>query len=229
MPKLAIALTITMGLLAGETMARDGHDGHDGRGGLGAGPRSGGNAGGQRSIDFGVHGFGGARGESGSHGFGAIGAPSGPVAPNPNAREWHGGERHFEERHHHYDRPGFVIGTPYVQPNYYWPDYNTQPYYQAPTVIIEPAPPVYIEQQPIYIEQQVVAPDVRPVVQAGSWSYCPDPVGYYPHLRNCPGGWLQIEPQPAGQPPGYWYYCSDPSGYYPYVRACSKAWQNVVP
>ncbi|MGZ5050744.1 MAG: hypothetical protein ACXWAS_06770 [Methylobacter sp.] len=214
MPKLRIALTMIFSLMTSVSMA------HDGRGGLGPGPRGGGNAGGQRSIDFGVHGFGGARGESGSHGFGVIGAPSGPVAPNPNVREWHGGERHFEERHHHYDRSGFVIGTPYVQPNYYWPDYNAPLYYSTPNVIIQSAPPVYIEQQ--------VVPEVPPA-QTGGWNYCPDPAGYYPYEQECPGGWLQIEPQPVGQPPGYWYYCSDPPGYYPYVRVCSKAWQNVVP
>jgi hypothetical protein len=48
-------------------------------------------------------------------------------------------------------------------------------------------------------------------------------------VKECPVGWLSLDPQPEGQEPGYWYYCSNPAGYYPYVRQCSTLWQKVVP
>ena len=35
--------------------------------------------------------------------------------------------------------------------------------------------------------------------QAYRWFYCQDPAGYYPTVRDCPKGWLQVEP--ASEPP----------------------------
>lgn len=67
---------------------------------------------------------------------------------------------------------------------FYYPPY----YYYPPTVIVPTTPPVYIQQQ------------VQPVQpQTGYWYYCQNPDGYYPYVRNCPGGWLQVAPQPHGQ------------------------------
>jgi hypothetical protein len=36
--------------------------------------------------------------------------------------------------------------------------------------------------------------------QASRWYYCNDAKAYYPHVRECPSGWLQVVPQAA--PPG---------------------------
>jgi hypothetical protein len=51
-------------------------------------------------------------------------------------------------------------------------------YYAAPRVVIEQEPPVYVqpEEEPYY------------------WYYCQDPQGYYPYVRNCPGGWMKVVP-----------------------------------
>ncbi len=68
-------------------------------------------------------------------------------------------------------------GYPFYYPLYYYP----------PTVIMPTKPPVYIQQ----------AQPVQP--QTSYWYYCQDPDGYYPYVRNCPGGWLQVAPQPPGQ------------------------------
>jgi hypothetical protein len=75
--------------------------------------------------------------------------------------------------------PGWGPGWwgPYYNPYYY-------PYYQEPPVIIEQQPEIYVqpspqsEQQPIY------------------WYYCKNPQGYYPYVKQCPGGWMKVVPTP---------------------------------
>jgi hypothetical protein len=110
---------------------------------------------------------------------------------------------------------GYGFGYPYYAP-YYYPYY----YYSAPTVVVPPTPPVYIEQS--------AKPALQPI-QPNAWSYCAEPDGYYPHVRDCPGGWQGAQTQPAGEESGYWYYCSNPSGYYPYVKSCSAPWRKLIP
>jgi len=31
--------------------------------------------------------------------------------------------------------------------------------------------------------------------QANYWHYCSNPKGYYPHVKKCPDGWMQVVPQ----------------------------------
>jgi len=33
-----------------------------------------------------------------------------------------------------------------------------------------------------------------------AWYYCPESKAYYPYVKECPGGWQQVAPQP---PPGH--------------------------
>ena len=80
---------------------------------------------------------------------------------------------------------GIVVGSPFWGPWYYPPPYYYPPYY-PPVVIERQAPPVYIEQSP--------AVESRP--QAGYWYYCQSPSGYYPEVRECPGGWVKVLPRP---------------------------------
>ena len=64
-------------------------------------------------------------------------------------------------------------------------------YGYAPAVAVPVAPP------PVYIQRQEVV-QVQPQAQAANyWHYCRNPEGYYPYVKNCPGGWLQVAPQPA--------------------------------
>jgi len=59
--------------------------------------------------------------------------------------------------------------------------------YPAPTVVVQP-PPVY--------EQPAPSPQAP-----AYWYYCQNPPGYYPYIRQCPGGWLTVVPPlGAGQP-----------------------------
>jgi len=57
-------------------------------------------------------------------------------------------------------------GSPYVGWPYYPPQANeAAPPYSQPD-----------QQQPYY------------------WYYCQNPQGYYPYVKSCPGGWMQVIP-----------------------------------
>ena len=94
-------------------------------------------------------------------------------------------------------RAGFsVVIGPYWGPWYYPPPpYYYPPYYYPPVVVERAAPPVYVEQQP------AAAPAApAPAPQENSyWYYCGAAKGYYPYVKECPGGWQKVLPQPPGQ------------------------------
>jgi hypothetical protein len=134
----------------------------------------------------------------------------------------HGGHHHHGHHHGHHHHGGgwggFGLGlgmgilgygvgsiarTPYYPPAYGYPpagygaNYGYRPNYgYAPVapVVLPPSPP------PIYIQQEVV--QVQPPVQAANsqgtnyWHYCRKPDGYYPYVKSCPDGWLQVAPEP---------------------------------
>ena len=70
-------------------------------------------------------------------------------------------------------------GYGYIDPFY-------RPYYMAPPVIRTPVKP------PIYIERQQLQP-AQP--RTNYWYYCQNPPGYYPTVKKCPDGWLQVAPR----------------------------------
>jgi len=83
--------------------------------------------------------------------------------------------------------PGYYAPLPYYYPApYYYPPW---PYYYSP--ILPPAPQAYIEQG-----GSQASPD-QP--QGYWWYYCQDSKAYYPYVKECPGGWQRVSPQP---PPG---------------------------
>ncbi len=95
---------------------------------------------------------------------------------------------------------GYGIGSmgraPYYAPSYGYPPvgyganyYGYPPNYGYPPVVAAPSAP------PIYIQQEVV--QVQPQAQGDNyWHYCRKPDGYYPYVKNCPGGWIQVAPEP---------------------------------
>ena len=89
---------------------------------------------------------------------------------------------------------GVFVGPPVVVPvwpaprRYYepapWP-YYYYPYPQPGVVVVPPpAPPVYVEQNP------------PPDNATAYWYYCSDSKAYYPYVKECPGGWQKVLPQP---------------------------------
>ena len=89
---------------------------------------------------------------------------------------------------HHGPRVGFgvVVGGPvWWGPGYYQPYYYPPAYYPA----LPSSPPVYIEQE----GATQPAPAAQP---QGSWYYCAGANGYYPYVKDCPGGWQRVSPQP---------------------------------
>lgn len=83
---------------------------------------------------------------------------------------------------------GVVIGVPgpwYPYSGYYYPP----PYYYPPVVAVPTAPPTYIEQ-------------AAPAQESSDnyWYYCADAKAYYPYVKQCPGGWMRVEPKPTGAP-----------------------------
>ena len=80
---------------------------------------------------------------------------------------------------------GYGYGYPYRYYNrpYY---YYGRPYYYPPTVVVPSAPTVYIQQESATPAE----------AQINYWYYCRKPDGYYPYVKQCPDGWLQVAPQP---------------------------------
>lgn len=63
-------------------------------------------------------------------------------------------------------------------------------YYYPPVVAVPASPPVYIERGNA---------QAAPEQSRAYWYYCADEKAYYPYVKQCPGGWQRVAPQP---PPG---------------------------
>lgn len=86
------------------------------------------------------------------------------------------------DHHRGHARFGVFIGAP-LWPSWYYPP----PFYYYPPVITVPAAP-----PPVYIEQ----PNPPATTAQAYWYYCGNPEGYYPYVKECPGGWQKVSPQP---------------------------------
>lgn len=86
-------------------------------------------------------------------------------------------------------RFGVFVGAPLFFPPYYPAYYPAPYYYYPPAVAVQSPPPVYVEQN---------APQAAPE-QANYWYYCADAKAYYPYVKQCPGGWQRVSPQPPPQ------------------------------
>jgi hypothetical protein len=84
---------------------------------------------------------------------------------------------------------GIGIGVPFAYPYYYPPyaPYYYPPYYPSPVVVQQPPP--------VYVEQPQAQP--QPAQPQGYWYYCNDSRAYYPYVKECPGGWQRVAPQPG--------------------------------
>jgi len=75
----------------------------------------------------------------------------------------------------------FQFGVP-LWPGYWGPHYYYD--YPPPAAYYPPAPPVYVERE-------------EPAQQPVWWYWCPSAKGYYPYVKECPGGWQRVAPQPT--------------------------------
>ena len=92
---------------------------------------------------------------------------------------WAHGPGHHH--HHHHSRVGVYFGYAWLFPQPVYP--QPRSYYFPPTVIVRPAEPQ------VYIERAAPQPQAY-------WHYCGNPQGYYPYVKECPGGWQQVVPTP---------------------------------
>ncbi|HET9701325.1 MAG TPA: hypothetical protein VFP70_10430 [Burkholderiales bacterium] len=137
----------------------------------------------------------------------ALAVALGSVAPTPAfADRGHGGRPGYSHvkpgyypAHYRggYYRPRYSVGV-YFGPGYwggYYPYYGYggygpyyyPPYYYPPAVAVVPSQPQ------TYIERG--APADAPG-SASYWYYCRDANAYYPYVKQCPGGWEQVNPTP---------------------------------
>lgn len=93
------------------------------------------------------------------------------------------------DRGHWRGSVGVYIGGPgpyyYPGPYYAYPP----PYYvySPPPVVVQESPPVYVERG----EDEGAPPRSK-----NYWYYCDRPSGYYPYVKECPGGWQRVAPTP---------------------------------
>ncbi len=110
------------------------------------------------------------------------------------ARGGHGGGHYgggWGGHRGYYSGMGLGLGLGYGL-GYYGGSYYPHYYDYPPAVITVPvAPPIYIQQ----------APPVTQQYPAGYWYYCSSPQGYYPYIKQCPGGWQQVDPTPPQSAP----------------------------
>lgn len=102
------------------------------------------------------------------------------------------GSHHFPHGFHSHPRFGLYLGVPLLSyPYYSYPSYRYRyydyPYYYPPVITVPSTPPVYIERPKSDAQEY----------PTGYWYYCSNPEGYYPYVKECPGGWQQIDPVPS--------------------------------
>ncbi len=95
-----------------------------------------------------------------------------------SALAWHHGGARFGV----YFGPGLWYPPYYYSAPYYPPYYNSPYYYPTAPA----APTAYVEQS-----------SAQPAQPQGYWYYCGGSKGYYPYIKECPGGWQRVSPQPA--------------------------------
>jgi hypothetical protein len=112
------------------------------------------------------------------------------VSPASADGRWHGGGGRW------HGGVSLQLGIPfpyYWGPSYYYgpPAYYYAPppaYYYGPPVAAQPAAP------PVYVERDAPAPPAA-APQATWWYWCASERGYYPYVKECPGGWQRVPPQ----------------------------------
>jgi len=183
--RLAFLFAAAGALVTAQPAFSRGSGGHSGGGGhLGGGHFSSG--GGSHFSGGHVSSFSAGSHFAPSRGFAA---PRGPhFAPRPFA------PRPFISAPRFYPRgpaARVIIAAPFVAaPLFYYPPpaYYPAPAYLPPAAVIPPSQ--YIEQAP---SPEASTPDAS---TQQYWYYCAESNAYYPYVKECPGGWQAVPPQP---------------------------------
>lgn len=130
----------------------------------------------------------------------------GVAGPGYVGGAYYGGPRYYGPGYYgpRYYGPRYYGPGPYWGPRWYGPGYwGPGPYWYPPPVVYSypPAVAVVPAQPPVYIERDDAAQPAPPAsapLEAGFWYYCRNPAGYYPNVRECPGGWEKVPPRPPG-------------------------------
>lgn len=109
--------------------------------------------------------------------------------------------------------PHSYYGAPYYGTPVYYPPapayypavpayYPAAPAYYPPVPAyypaVQPAPVIYTERKDSsQINTQGAPINSAQAAQESWWYYCVDAKTYYPYVKQCPGGWLRVAPQPA--------------------------------
>lgn len=119
-------------------------------------------------------------------------APAEAHGPSYRGGVVHGRPAIAPVRHGGHWRPrvGVYIGAPIVAAPFWYHGYYGPSYYYSPPAYY--SAPQYA---PEYIERDAPAPQS----QQNWWYYCNDSQGYYPYVKECPGGWQRVAPQPPAQ------------------------------
>lgn len=80
---------------------------------------------------------------------------------------------------------GIGVPLPYAPAPYYAP----YPHYTSPPVVVVPPPSSYVQQAPANVYS--TRPPGQPL-----YYYCAGAKGYYPYVRDCPGGWEAVPAVP---------------------------------
>ncbi|MBP6279517.1 MAG: hypothetical protein KA388_07115 [Rhodocyclaceae bacterium] len=116
------------------------------------------------------------------------------AAPASAQAHLHG---HLHGHHHGYGGPrvSLSLGPHYgpwgYAPYFHDPFFYSRRWNDRPIVIEQPAPQVYVEQPQAYAQAAPTNND---------WYFCEAAQAYWPYIKECPGGWQRVVPQPPPPP-----------------------------
>lgn len=106
-------------------------------------------------------------------------------------------QAHLHGHHPHHGGPRVSLSFgPYYgpwgySPYFYDPFFYSRRWNDRPIIIEQPAPQVYVEQPQVYSQ---AAPNNN------YWYFCETAQAYWPYVKECPGGWQRVVPQPPPPP-----------------------------
>ena len=109
----------------------------------------------------------------------------------------------YGHRHKHHGptvRLGFSYGIPIYAPRYFSAPFYAFPAYAVPATVYAYPPAVVRYSSPtVYVERNITRAAPAPAQAQGDWYYCAGSQTYYPHVKECPGGWQRVPAQASSR------------------------------